>query len=251
MLLKICLIVAILAGGGVVAVNFLKVKPAIETIRDARDSEQKQKVATQKTLDKTKKDLKDTSDKLDTTSKDLESTRTKLTAANRQVSTLQSQTNTLHEELGKAMDARDKAQGELAEWHQLHMTPDQVVKATNDLKKVTRDFMGASQEALVLKTEVDKLTNELWALRPNTSDVVELPTGLKGKVVAVDPKYDFVILNIGEDKGVLPKGIMMVHRDGKLIGKVQIVTVKNNQSVANILPAWRRGEVMEGDEVLY
>jgi chromosome segregation ATPase len=111
MLLKICLIVAILAGGGVVAVNFLKVKPAIETIRDARDSEQKQKVATQKTLDKTKKDLKDTSDKLDTTSKDLESTRTKLTAANRQVSTLQSQTNTLHEELGKAMDARDKAQG--------------------------------------------------------------------------------------------------------------------------------------------
>jgi hypothetical protein len=67
----------------------------------------------------------------------------------------------------------------------------------------------------------------------------------------VDPKFGFVILNIGEDKGVLANGIMMVARGGNLIGKVQIARVEKTQSVANILPAWRRGEVMEGDEVLY
>jgi hypothetical protein len=51
---------------------------------------------------------------------------------------------------------------------------------------------------------------------------VLLPTGLRGKILAVDPKYDFVVLNIGEDQGAKERGVMMVDRDGKLLGKVRI-----------------------------
>ena len=132
------------------------------------------------------------------------------------------------------------------------MTPQQVVEITNSLKKITQDFAGASQETALLKAYNDKILAELQAVKStNIAETVIEPTGLKGKIVAVDPKYDFVILNIGEDKGVVPKGIMMVSKDGRLIGKVQIVTVTANQSVANIMPAWRRAEVMEGDEVIY
>jgi hypothetical protein len=32
---------------------------------------------------------------------------------------------------------------------------------------------------------------------------------------------------------------------------VRIKTVTKDRCVANILPSWKRGEVMEGDEVLY
>jgi negative regulator of sigma E activity len=82
------------------------------------------------------------------------------------------------------------------------------------------------------------------------TQIPPLPPGLKGQIVAVDPKYSFVILNMGEDKKLLVNGIMLVARDGKLIAKVQIARVDKTQSVANILPAWRRSDVMEGDEVI-
>jgi uncharacterized membrane protein YgaE (UPF0421/DUF939 family) len=252
MLLKICLIVAILGAGAVVAVNLVMVKPAIETIRDERNKEASLKKDALGKLDKSQKALAATNAVLADTQKNLNKTTQDLKAANTKVTGLQSETNALHEELTKAEGARDAAQGELSEWRQLHLTPQQVVEITNSLKKITMEFAGASQETVLLKADNERIAAKLLALSStNIIEVPEEPAGLKGKIVVVDPKYDFVILNIGEDKGVVPKGIMMVSRDGRLIGKVQIVTVTATQSVANIMPAWRRADVMEGDEVLY
>jgi hypothetical protein len=69
--------------------------------------------------------------------------------------------------------------------------------------------------------------------------------------VAVDPKFNFVVLNIGEEQGAKARGVMMVDHDGKLLGKVRITSVTKTECVANILPDWKRGTIMEGDEVLY
>jgi len=44
---------------------------------------------------------------------------------------------------------------------------------------------------------------------------------------------------------------ILVGRDGKLIGKVQIARVDKTQCVANLMPGWTHEEVREGDEVLY
>jgi len=43
----------------------------------------------------------------------------------------------------------------------------------------------------------------------------------------------------------------MVDRKGKLIGKIRITSVQKDSCVASILPAWKRGQVMEGDQVIY
>jgi hypothetical protein len=45
----------------------------------------------------------------------------------------------------------------------------------------------------------------------------------------------------------------MVRRGDKLVGKVKIVSVEANRSVANVLPAWKQGDVAvaAGDLVLY
>ena len=79
---------------------------------------------------------------------------------------------------------------------------------------------------------------------------VDLPPALKGKIIAVDPKYEFVVLNIGLDDGVLARGEMLVNRSGKLVAKVRILTAEPHRSVANVLPDWKQGEIMEGDIVL-
>ena len=65
------------------------------------------------------------------------------------------------------------------------------------------------------------------------------------------PKYDFVVLDIGGNQGVLERGVMLVNRGGKLVAKVRIASVTPERSIANILPEWRQSEVIEGDQVLY
>jgi hypothetical protein len=68
--------------------------------------------------------------------------------------------------------------------------------------------------------------------------------------MAVDPKWDFVVLNVGEDQGVLPDGELLVSRDGKLVAKVIVRSVQKDRSIANLVPGWQLGEIIEGDEVI-
>ena len=82
MLLRICLIIAILAGAGVIAISQLQVRPHIEGIiaerEQQRDRGNKLDVALK---DKSKK-LADTENVLTTTKRTLEDTQGQLTVAN-------------------------------------------------------------------------------------------------------------------------------------------------------------------------
>ncbi|MGA2557681.1 MAG: hypothetical protein ABSG04_15545, partial [Verrucomicrobiota bacterium] len=249
MLLRICLIIAILGGGGVVAVNFVMVKKALETTVTQRDTEKKDKETAQNDLKNTRGKLTTTSNNLVSTTAKLTQTQGQLNTANGKVAELETQNKDLTTKFNDAASKRDQFQAELAKFEQLNVTPAEVIQLRADLKKITAALAGVNTENKVLLAKVDDLQRELDRLRPNSEIVVE-PPGLRGSVVAVDPKYDFVVLNIGKDKGVLPDGIMMIARAGVLIGKVQIARVDNTQCIANILPAWRRGDVMEGDQVL-
>jgi len=76
---------------------------------------------------------------------------------------------------------------------------------------------------------------------------VPLPPSLQGKVLVSDPKWQFVVLNVGEDQGVLPAGELLINRGGKLVAKVKISSVQKDRSVANVIPGWQLGEIFEGD----
>ena len=74
-----------------------------------------------------------------------------------------------------------------------------------------------------------------------------LPSELKGKVLACDPKWGFLVLDVGESAGALPRGELLVSRQGKLVAKVKISRVEKDCCIANLLPNWNIAEVMEGD----
>ena len=78
---------------------------------------------------------------------------------------------------------------------------------------------------------------------------VKLRADLTGKVVEVDPKWDFVVLDIGDEQGAVQSGEMLVSREGKLVAKVVITRVEKDRSIANIMPGWKLGELIEGDKV--
>jgi cell shape-determining protein MreC len=65
----------------------------------------------------------------------------------------------------------------------------------------------------------------------------------------VDPKWEFVVLNVGEDQGVISDGELLVSRQGKLVAKVIVRSVEKDRSIANLVPGWKLGEMIEGDDV--
>lgn len=81
------------------------------------------------------------------------------------------------------------------------------------------------------------------------SGTPELPP-VKGSVLVVDAKWNFVVLDLGEKEGLRNRGVLMVSREGKLVGKVKVRRVEGERSIADILPGWTVSEVREGDEVI-
>ncbi len=106
-----------------------------------------------------------------------------------------------------------------------------------------------NEEKAVFVRTIARLTNQLAGLIGTKDYFVILPADLKGKVVEVDPKWDFVVLNIGSDQGVLENGELLISRDSKLVAKVVVRTVYKNSCIANIVPNWKLGEVFEEDMV--
>jgi hypothetical protein len=249
-MIRLCLIIAVIAGLAAAAVNFVKVKEVLTTTmqeRDQnatdRDKEKAEKVKAQTDLASTKKDLDTTKATLDTTKKELDSATVKAAEQEKRATELAGQ-------LEKTKADRDTAQQNLAAWDALGMPMDQVKGLIVDLKNLRQEKEAVVEENRVFTRRIKKLETDL-AKYEGPDKPVALPTGLKGRILAVDPKYDFVLLDIGEKQGVLPRGKLLVNRNGKLVGKVQITTVEPDRSFANILPEWKNADIVEGDQVLY
>jgi hypothetical protein len=140
---------------------------------------------------------------------------------------------------------RDRATNELARW-QMGITVDQVRPAIASLTALREEREALGQENALLTAKCEKLE---WKLVYSEPDTLELPEGLKGKVVAVDPKYEFVVLDIGDKQGALEDGQMLETRNGKLVARIKITRVDSDRSIASVMPGWKLAEVMEGDQV--
>lgn len=249
MLRKILLIVAIVAGLAAAVVNFTVVKAKIDILTQDRNDQRSAKVQAQTELAATKKKLKATEDELAQTQSQLKDSEAARDQLSHQVAALNTQIADLTDKLAKTTQARDDAQNQLAAYKASGLTPEQVASLNKDLKNTQEALDVANEEKAVLTHTVAKLQNKLDDLLGNTHPV-ELPAGLKGTVMAVDPKWNFVVINVGGDQGVLENGEMLVSRDGKLVGKVIVRSVQKDRSIANLVPGWQLGDIIEGDIVI-
>jgi chromosome segregation ATPase len=154
-------------------------------------------------------------------------------------------------ELNTVTAERNTAQAELSQWRLFEMSPDQIRNQLTRLRQVERERDVFVTENKALDRKIKDLDRRLKRYEGDEVAEVELPAGTKGNIVAVDPKYDFVVLDIGADKGILENAKLLVNRDGKLIGKVQVTSVQPNRSIANVLQEWKQDEIMEGDQVIF
>ena len=118
------------------------------------------------------------------------------------------------------------------------------------LKAARQDAIEAlNEEKVVLQHTITRLKTRL-AIYEDPDKNITMRADLKGKILVVDPKWDFVVLDIGEDQGIKEDGELLVNRDGKLVAKVKVTSVQKNRCIANVLPGWKLGELLEGDQVI-
>lgn len=249
MLLRISLIVAILAGLAVGVVNFTKTKEKIVNLAKDRDNEKSLKETALNDLHNTQQQLAKTNAILKQTQAELASTKDERDKAVAEAADKTKKLETVTTERDNTRKERDLAQAELEAYKLTELTPAQIIAMNKQYKELQKenDLLGKiAQERM---NKIKALTTEL-AIFKSSVYVVPLPAGLKGKVLVADPKWSFVVLSVGQDQGVLEHGELLVNRDGRLVAKVTVTSVQKDRSIANVMPGWQLGEVMEGDQVI-
>jgi phage-related tail protein len=225
-------------------------------------------VTAQETLDETSADLTTTKADLKSTTDDLATTNTEKTALETQISGLQTATEQAKNEATAAVAAKTTLEGDIAK-----LTTD-LETASSELKKLQEAGPGsdavaggettdetkallAEKEAVIaqLQSKLDSSESQLSSLETEKMNRLQkvMKKGLEGRVLAVNPAWNFVVLNLGDKNGVVSNAELLVKRGTQLVGKVRITSVEPSTSIADIVKEGvpQGVTIAPGDNVIY
>ena len=249
MLIRICLIVAILAALAAGGLNFVKVKEKINAVVTERNTDRAAKTAAETQTAKAKKDLDKASQELKKSQADLVSAKDEQAKAVADAAVQRKQVSVVRDSVSKITQERDDLKGELARYQATGVPVERILSFDKDIKQAQAKL----EEAKVVNKSVEQKATRLQTqldLYVHPEKFVSAPANLKGKILVMDPKWDFVVLDIGEEQGVPENCEFLVSRNGQLVAKVVVRTVQKGSSIANLVPGWKLGEVVEGDQVI-
>jgi flagellar biosynthesis chaperone FliJ len=249
MLMRISLIVAIIAGLAAGGLSLFKVKEKIDTVVAERNDWNQKYVATDNILTETKGTLAKTEKELTKTKDSLAKSEQERTAAVAEMEVQIKKSTELSQKLTETIGQRDDARAELASYVATGFTPKQIAGLGKQIKDA-EDALEVSQlEKKIIQKELDKTREKLLALI-DPDHIVRMKADIRGKILVADPKWEFVVLNVGEDGGAKLNGEFLVSREGRLVAKVIIREVQKDRCIANLMPGWKLADVSEGDQVI-
>ena len=243
-------------------------KALVEKLRVAADREHTDLLSTRDNLKKKEKELEATKEELTVAKDELTKTKDLLVKAEEAKKAAETQ-------LADANQKKDAAEAQYATVKKSfddlkakfgEKDPEQIVQSIAAMETANKDLTAkvatlendyASQKIVVESlTKEKKATEEKIASKEKVIDRYQkniMQKGVRGHVLAVNSGWGFCVLSIGDRQGAAANKIMIVARNGQSIGKVKIINVEANQSVADIIPSsFVRGSYVEpGDEVIF
>ena len=250
MLIRIGFFIAIVTSLTVAGLNFTKIKEKVVALQQNLASETAAKETAIAAQSKAEKAEKVAKTELADTKTELADTQTARDKAVTEAETQTKRAGKLSEDLVKSRGETSDAQAAMAAWTATGLTADQVKPLLADLKSTKDANATLAKIGKDLAFEVATLTNRIAKYEDPENYIVKLPATLHGKVLVADPKWDFVVLDFGSNAGALSDGVLLVNRNGRLVAKVQIRSVQPDRCIANVLPNWKLGDVVEGDQVI-
>jgi len=239
-LTRISLIVAIIAGVTVSAVHVTQLKNKMDRLRvglakqtAAREKAEADFVNAQQEAEKTGLALKQTAEALEARTADVASQAEQIAKMN--------------DESKKLREERNETQAKLAAYR-FSMTPEQVANAAKEIKALQDSLAASEQERAIILKRMRRLESLLPVSCPNSP--ITLPASLTSKVLAFDPKWRFIVLDVGDDQGVVEHAELLLSRGGKLVSRVQVSSVQKNRCIADVMEGWDVAEIMEGDRAI-
>jgi myosin heavy subunit len=153
----------------------------------------------------------------------------------------------------------------------------QVTQLTNDLQAKTQELEQkgvagssapaeptsdqqaqlAEQQTLITKLQgdLDSTRSQLSTLTKEKQDRARhrMRNGLSGRILAVNPAWNFVVLSLGDRNGVVNNAELLVKRGTQFIGKVRVTSVEPSTSIADIVAnsVPQGATISPGDDVIY
>lgn len=122
------------------------------------------------------------------------------------------------------------------------MKPETMVEQINGMKKATAEYQA---EVEMKRKEVEAEEAKMVDARRALDEVVRKiedrkksfdRNSLNARIVAVNPDWGFVVVNAGKSVGITDATKLLVTRGGQTVGKLSIVSVQGERTVANIVP---------------
>jgi len=159
--------------------------------------------------------------------------------------------------LAEAQQARTKAENDLTEAQKQLTAKDAEIEQKNkdlsakeaaiqSMVTAQKNAAPASTPATTTKKKTAKSTSSAsekkdpGAPPKNAASVETLcapPGAIVGKVAAINPSWNFVVINVGENNGLTKDSEMTVTRNGQAIGKVKVTSVEPLTSIGDIIPS--------------
>jgi cell shape-determining protein MreC len=251
MLLKVSLIIAILASIVTLVLSHAKVASSIEALKGDLETTRGSLAKATEDAATSKKNEKAAKEQAEKTGKELEETKANLETATSKAREQEARADARDAELNTVKGKFNDAQRELSAWGALGIAVQQVQNRLVELDKANKANDALNAEHVVLVRNIDTLKKTLAKYELDKDVDPAMPPGLKGKVLEVNPQWDFVVLDIGSNQGAVERGVLLVNREGKLVTKVRITTVEPARCIANVMPEWKQADVLAGDTVLY
>jgi outer membrane murein-binding lipoprotein Lpp len=141
---------------------------------------------------------------------------------------------------------------------------DTIAQKDSDIAKLTETKLAHEHEIATLKKQIDDLMSSTdWRTR---TLVPLIQPGMKGRVITVDPKWNFVIMELTDEflkevlgadlsKPVPPAELLIMRGDkpDQFVAKVRLsqVRVAEKFGVADVLVDWLQAPIKAGDLVRY
>ena len=190
------------------------------------DSEKQAKQKTMAELEAAKSDL-------DTTKKDLDSAKQLKGDLEAKLSKSELDLKNLQSKLNELEGVRTKLETKIKD----------LEAATNEVKL---------DKIVVTNTEGDASSNTTEPAKPTeASQAKSKDSGkLEGKVLVVNKNYDFIVINMGQNNGVVAGDTFSIYQADKLLGTATVEEVRPTICVANLAKPEIKDQIKEGDKVV-
>jgi chromosome segregation ATPase len=123
--------------------------------------------------------------------------------------------------------------------------------ASNNIARLQNKNANLLADNKLLRKRVDDMTRDLQVNAANSGASGATLKKLSGSVIDVNYDWNYIIINLGAKDNLPPKLEMIVAREKEYICRVVVSKVYDDYAVAEVLPDLKKGEVLEGDRVIF